>query len=59
MLNDEDRSYHSDRARAELDMAYRCENSEVANAHMRLASLHMARLRQEDEFCGGSSMSGR
>lgn len=41
----DDREYHTQRARIELDMAYRAERSEVANAHLRLSSLHMERAR--------------
>jgi hypothetical protein len=41
----EDRDYHIDRARAELDRAYRTDNFAAANAHFRLAALHMKRVR--------------
>jgi len=40
----EDRDYHIDRARAELDRAYRTDNFAAASAHFRLASLHMKRV---------------
>lgn len=38
-------SYHRDRARAELDMAYRAATQAAAEAHLRLSSLHMQRLK--------------
>jgi hypothetical protein len=41
-----DREYHLQRARAELDVAYRAERENVAQVHMRLSALHMERLRQ-------------
>ncbi|HEX8214259.1 MAG TPA: hypothetical protein VF582_02175 [Allosphingosinicella sp.] len=45
MIDDEDRKYHTERARAELDMANRAERSDVASAHLLLSSLHMQRAR--------------
>jgi hypothetical protein len=39
----DDRLYHQDRARAELDMAYRAAGSAAAGAHLHLASLHLRR----------------
>lgn len=39
-----DRVHHRERARAELDMAYRAVTRAAAEAHLRLASLHMERL---------------
>ena len=44
-----DQEYHTQRARAELDMAYRAEKSVVAEAHLRLSSLHMQRARMADQ----------
>lgn len=41
----DDREYHVERARAELDAAYRAETTGVATAHLKLCSLHMARAR--------------
>ena len=38
-----DRDYHVERARAELDAAYRAVGSDAAQAHLRLCSMHMAR----------------
>ena len=43
--NDPDAQYHIDRARAELDLAYRAEQRSAAEAHMRLSALHMDRAR--------------
>ena len=43
----DDKDYHIDRARAELDQAYRADNFAAARAHFRLASLHMKCLRNE------------
>ncbi|HEX9965498.1 MAG TPA: hypothetical protein VGB04_11010 [Allosphingosinicella sp.] len=56
MLSDEDLAYHRTRAQTELDLAYRAERQPVAEAHMRLASLHMERLKRQDEYCGGSAL---
>jgi hypothetical protein len=44
----EDRDYHIDRARTELDRAFRTDNSAAARAHFGLASLHMKWLRDAD-----------
>ena len=44
----EDRDYHMDRARTELDRAYRSDNRAAARAHFGLASLHMKCLRESD-----------
>jgi hypothetical protein len=44
MLADEDREYHTERAREELDSAYKAENTAAAEAHLKLSSLHMQRL---------------
>lgn len=40
---EEDRKYHTQRAREELDRAYRADRQEAASSHMRLSSLHMSR----------------
>ena len=37
------------RARSERDLAYRAEVAKVGDAHMKLAALHVLRLRQFDE----------
>lgn len=44
-MNDFDAQYHVERARAELDLAYRAEEHAAAQAHMRLSALHMERAR--------------
>ena len=44
----EDRDYHMDRARTELDRAYRADTRAAARAHFGLASLHMKCLREAD-----------
>jgi hypothetical protein len=44
----EDRDYHIDRARAELDRGYRTDNFAAARAHLELAALHMKRLHDSD-----------
>ena len=53
-MSEQDRLYHMERARRELDLAYQAERHAVAEAHMKLSALHMARLKQVDERCGGS-----
>ena len=39
----DDKDYHVARARAELDAAYRAEPSSAAEAHLKLAAIHMRR----------------
>ena len=48
MMTDEadEHRYHVERARAELDAAYRAEKMEVAAAHLRLCSFHMRKARE-------------
>jgi hypothetical protein len=46
MAADQEREYHTQRAQAELDWAYRAENHVAAQAHMRLSALHMERMLQ-------------
>jgi hypothetical protein len=58
-MTQEDREYHVERARAELDLAYRADKSAAADAHMRLSSLHMKCLQREDESCDGAGVYGR
>jgi hypothetical protein len=41
---EDDRTHHRERARAELDLAYRAVSRAAAEAHLGLASLHMRRL---------------
>jgi len=55
MLADEDREYHTERAREELDSAYRAESSVAADAHMKLSSLHMQRLQALGEDVKGAA----
>lgn len=43
MSGDSDRQYHIERARAELDAAYRACGADAAESHLRLCSMHMAR----------------
>ncbi|HEX9932987.1 MAG TPA: hypothetical protein VGB08_09120 [Allosphingosinicella sp.] len=54
-MRQEDREYHMKRATAELDRAYQAGSRPAADAHMRLSSLHMQRLKDVDDRCGGSS----
>jgi hypothetical protein len=49
MRRDRDRDYHIQRARTELDWAYRAERRDVAAAHLRLSSLHMERVKALSE----------
>jgi hypothetical protein len=55
-MRQEDIEYHAERARAELDRAYRAKGQAAADAHLRLSSLHMKRLQCADEECGGSGV---
>jgi hypothetical protein len=55
-MRQEDREYHVERARAELDRAYSANGDAAADAHMRLSSLHMKRLQSADEECDGSGV---
>jgi len=54
MLSNQDLAYHRERARAELDQAYRAEHHSAAHAHMQLAGLHMERLKHIPEASSGS-----
>ena len=38
-----DAMYHSQRARAERDLAYRAPDERVSDAHLRLSALHLSR----------------
>jgi hypothetical protein len=58
MLSDHDLTYHRQRARTELDRAHRASHSAAIEAHLTLARLHMERLREEDEACGGAWLRG-
>ena len=55
-MSERDLAYHRERAREELDCAYRAQSNVVAEAHMRLAGLHMERLKKGDERCCGSGI---
>lgn len=46
MANVNAQEYHTQRAQAELDCAYRAENRFASEAHMRLSALHMERMLQ-------------
>jgi hypothetical protein len=48
MLTDKQRAYHRQRARQEMDMAYRAKGGTVAKAHMKLSALHMGRIVEPD-----------
>jgi hypothetical protein len=45
-MNADDHRYHTKRARAELDAAYRAERADAAAAHLRLCAFHMRRARE-------------
>ena len=47
-------TYHVERARAELHMAYSAASHVAAQAHMKLSALHMRNLQRMDEACRGS-----
>ena len=44
-MDDDDISYHSARALAELDQARRCADSNAARCHLELAEQHLDRMR--------------
>ena len=54
-MRQEDREYHVERARAEMDRAYNASGP-AAEAHMRLSSLHMKQVQLADENCGGAAV---
>jgi hypothetical protein len=48
--------YHQERARVELDLSNRADHRAAAEAHLRLAGLHLQRARASaDEFAGFSA----
>ncbi|HEU0098967.1 MAG TPA: hypothetical protein VFQ67_09355 [Allosphingosinicella sp.] len=49
---DEEISYHSSRALAELDQARRCPDAHAARCHLELAERHLGRMR---ELCRGAA----
>lgn len=51
----DDRDYHRERARSELEWADRAAKDAAAAAHLRLSALHMERLRMLDEHCAGAT----
>ncbi|HEX8644750.1 MAG TPA: hypothetical protein VF702_12645 [Allosphingosinicella sp.] len=55
-MHREDRDYHMQRARAEMDQAYQARCARAADAHMKLSSLHMQVLKDVDERCSGSNL---
>ena len=59
MLSTDDLAYHRARFQDELDRAYHAGDQAAANAHARLAALHMQRMKSEDERCGGSGTARR
>ncbi len=52
-----DATYHVERPRTELDLAFRAQHTAAAEAHMRLSALHMGRIKQLDETCKGSGLA--
>jgi hypothetical protein len=58
-MSQEDREYHVERARAELDRAYSAKGAAAADAHARLSSLHMKRVQLADESCDGAGIHRR
>ena len=42
---DQDHAFHVERARTELDAAYRARSAKAAATHLRLSALHMRRAR--------------
>ncbi len=51
-----DMDYHWQRAQTEQDQAQRATSPAVAEAHRRLAALHVERIKLLDENCGGSDV---
>ena len=58
MTGSSDYDYHTQRARTELDMAYRAERQDVASAHLRLSSLHMQRARSAGQPVASAGEAG-
>src|SRR5687768_4923897 len=50
VLSENERAYHSTRARAELDCARSASSQAAADLHVRLSALHMGRLKEIDEL---------
>jgi len=58
MQQQDEFSYHSQRATHELDLGLTADSSAVARAHLQLASMHMERLRElgsDEDAAGGLS----
>jgi len=51
-MDDEEISYHSSRALAELDQARRCVDVHAARCHLQLAEQHLDRMRA---LCGSAA----
>ncbi len=51
-MDDEEISYHSSRALAELDQARRCVDVHAARRHLQLAEQHLDRMRS---LCRGAA----
>jgi hypothetical protein len=48
-MSEQDRLYHVERARREMDLAYEADKQVVMEAHMKLSALHMARVKKSDD----------
>lgn len=59
MFDREEFEHHQERARIELDLGFRSEDQRVAEAHIGLSALHMQRMKELDEACGGSAPAAR
>ena len=57
IMAQDDLEYHVERARVELDLAYKAKGQSAADAHMRLASLHMKCVGRTDNVCDDSGVS--
>lgn len=56
-MQETDLIYHTRRARAELDLAYSSFSSAVINAHLKMASLHLAKLREINLKRGAAALN--
>jgi hypothetical protein len=54
----DEKKYHTDRVRQELDLGYRSESRHAANAHLRLAALHMSKLEMSQSPENGPPSDG-
>lgn len=55
MIDRDESEYHLERARVELDLGFRSEDCRAAEAHIRLSALHMQRMKELDQACGGTA----